>query len=406
MKPKTIPALVLSLALLPYSALAGDTKSAPAKLPAPADRANRIAFTFYAKEARHPGNIFFSPYSMDTAFAMAYEGARGRTAAEMGKVFGFDKDHAAARAGVEALAKDVAAAAQGSEFVQANSFWAQQDFKFLPDYTKALQDSYGAEARSVNFKTDTENARKAVNSWTEEKTKGKIKDLFAEGALSPLTRLVLVNAVYFKGQWENAFPKALTSDANFTLTSGAKIKTPLMTFSEDTDLEYGEAPGLQLLRLPYKGGSLAMLLALPKDKKNMSGLEKALTGDKLDSLRKALEKQKVKVYLPRFTFSSTFQLNSTLAGLGMPAAFTDAADFSGMDGSKRLFIQKAVHKAFVEVNEEGTEAAAATGVAMGLKSMAFDIPEFRADRPFLFFIEDTKTGVVLFMGRMEDPSKQ
>ena len=401
---KTIPVLVLGLCLMPAAAMAAPKPAVKELMPA--QRANQIAFSFYAKEAKQPGNLFFSPYSMYAAFAMAHEGARGKTAAEMEKVFAFPAAAPAARTVMSALAQDLAAAAAGSEFVQANAFWAQQDYKFLPAYTQALQDSYGAEAKTANFKTDTETARKAVNAWAEEKTKGKIKDLFAEGALNALTRLVLVNAVYFKGSWQNAFGKDMTMDTDFKLSSGAKAKAKLMTFGANPELEYGDIPGAQLLRLPYKGGTLAMLIALPKDKAAMQELEKSLSAEKLDSMRKALAQQKVKVYLPRFTFSSGFQLNGALAALGMPLAFKDAADFSGMDGSKKLYIQKAVQKAFVEVNEEGTEAAAATGVAMGLKSMDFDLAVFRADKPFLFFIEDTKTGALLFMGRLEDPSKQ
>ncbi|HNW44811.1 MAG TPA: serpin family protein [Elusimicrobiales bacterium] len=403
MNTKKLFALLSVLTFAQAGALPG---RAATTAPTPAERANGIAFSFYGKSAKGAGNVFFSPYSINTAFAMTYEGAKGKTAAEIEKVFGFSKDRTAARADAETLARDLAAAAQGAEFVQANSFWAQQDYKFLPAYLGVLGKSYGAEAKSVDFKTDTEGSRKAVNAWTEAKTKGKIKDLFQEGALTSLTRLVLVNAVYFKGAWAAAFEKARTRDADFTLGSGKKIKTPMMTFAENQELEYGEVAGTQLLRLPYKGGNLAMLVALPKDKKTMTELEKSLSPAKLAALRAALAAQKVKVFLPKFTFSSSFQLNRALAALGMPTAFTDAADFSGMDGTKKLFIQKAVHKAFVEVNEEGTEAAAATGVAMGLKSMDFDFALFRADRPFLFFIEDTKTGLLLFMGRMEDPAKQ
>ncbi|PIU20655.1 MAG: hypothetical protein COT18_01125 [Elusimicrobia bacterium CG08_land_8_20_14_0_20_59_10] len=395
---------VLGLCLMPAGATAAPSKPEATKL-TPEQRANRITFSFYAEEAAKPGNLFFSPYSMYTAFAMAHEGARGRTASEMEKVFGFPAAMPAARASLGVLAKDLAAAAKGAEFVQANAFWAQQDYKFLPAYTRALKNNYGAEARSADFKTTTEKARKAINSWADKKTKGKIQDLFAEGALNSLTRLVLVNAVYFKGAWQGSFDKEMTMEADFTLNSGDKIKTKLMTFGENPRLEYGETAEAQLLRLPYKGGTLAMLIALPRDKEAMGKLEKKLSAEQLEAMRKALAPQKVKVYLPRFTFSSGFQLNGPLAQLGMPMAFTDAADFSGMDGTRKLFIQKAVQKAFVEVNEEGTEAAAATGVAMGLKSMDFDFAMFRADRPFLFFIEDVKTGALLFMGRLEDPSK-
>jgi serpin B len=387
--------------------LSAAAKKTAAPGPTPAARANTIAFKFYSKEAAKPGNLFFSPYSIQTAFAMVYEGARGKTAKEIASVFAFQEKTAEVRRSAESLKKDLAAAAKGAEFNQANSFWAQEDYKFLPAYLKTLRGPYGAEARSVNFKTKTEEARGAINGWTEKQTKGKIKDLFPAGSLDPLSRLVLVNAVYFKGTWQAPFNKEMTSDADFTKTGGEKIQVKMMSATGTRQAEYSENEELQALRLPYKGGGLSMLVLLPREGKNIAETEKVLTGEKLEAVRKSLEEQKVKVFLPKFTFSSGFVLNGTLADLGMPLGFTDAADFSGMDGTRKLYIQKAFHKAFVEVNEEGTEAAAATGVAMGVKSMpSFDFAMFRADRPFLFFIEDSKTGLILFMGRMEDPTKE
>ncbi|OGR66955.1 MAG: hypothetical protein A2081_00165 [Elusimicrobia bacterium GWC2_61_19] len=389
--------LILALAAVPAQAGA---KSEPALMPAA--RVNAMAFKFYAAEARKEGNIFFSPYSLHTAFAMVYEGAKGPTAKEIAAVFSFPP---ALRDGLGALGKDLKEAAKGAEFAQANSLWAQEDYRFLPAYTGLLSRKYDAEARAANFKTASEVSRRAINAWTEEHTKGKIKDLFAEGALTPLTRLVLVNAVYFKGTWLQPFTKAMTGEAEFTKADGQKIKTQMMTFSGTRDLQYGETVSFQVLRLPYGGGGLSMLLALPKDGTKLSDAGKKLTPAALEEMRASLAEQKVKVFLPRFTFSSGFDLNAELAALGMPKAFTDAADFSGMDGTRNLYIQRAVHKAFVEVNEEGTEAAAATGVAMGLKSASFGFALFRADRPFIFFIEEKKTGLLLFMGRMEDPSR-
>jgi len=372
----------------------------------PAARANAIAFKFYGKEAAKPGNLFFSPYSMYTAFAMAYEGAKGKTAEEIAATFDFQAKPAELRASLTALRKDLALAAKEAEFKQANSFWAQENYKFLPAYLKTLRVTYGAEARQVNFSTKAEDARAAINGWTEKQTKGKIKDLFPEGAINSLSRLVLVNAVYFKGKWQEPFKKEMTSDADFTKTDGSRIKVKMMSSGGTREASYSENDDLQALRLPYKGGGLSMLLLLPKAGKSLADMEKGLSAEKLDALRSGLEEQKVKVFLPRFTFSSGFSLNGTLADLGMPTAFTDAADFSGMTGKKDLYIQAAVHKAFVEVNEEGTEAAAATGISMGLKSAAFDFLVFRANRPFLFFIEDPKSGLLLFMGRVEDPTKE
>ncbi|MDO8805932.1 MAG: serpin family protein [Elusimicrobiota bacterium] len=404
MSRRTILAAILMSAFISPST--AETKGA-APGPTPAARANTIAFKFYAKEAAKPGNVFFSPYSIHTAFAMVYEGARGRTAKEIASVFAFQEKTADLRRSLDSLKKDLDSAVKGAEFNQANSFWAQKDYKFLPAYLKTLRGSYGAEARQVNFMEKAEEARGEINGWTETRTKGKIKDLFPEGSLDPLSRLVLVNAVYFKGTWQVPFNKGMTADADFTKAGGEKVKVKMMAAAGTRQAEYSENEELQALRLPYKGGGLSMLVLLPGKGKSLADAEKSLTGEKLESIRKGLAEQKVKVFLPRFTFSSGFTLNGALADLGMPAAFTETADFSGMDGTTKLYIQKAFHKAFVEVNEEGTEAAAATGVAMGLKSMpALDFAMFRADRPFLFFIEDSKTGLILFMGRMEDPAKQ
>ena len=371
--------------------------------PSPAERANAIAFKFYAKEAARPGNLFFSPYSMHTAFAMAYEGARGKTAAEIASVFSFPSKTADLRGGLAALEKDLAAATKEAEFRQANSFWAQRDYKFREDYLGVLRGSYGAEARLVDFKTKAEEARAEINAWTEEKTNGKIKGLFPARSLDPLSRLVLVNAVYFKGKWEKTFRKEQTFDGEFTRGDGSTVTVRMMSSPQPSERLYFEDEELQALRMPYQGG-LSMLVLLPrKGGKGLPGLD--LTPQRLAAVRAGLAEQKAKVFFPRFTFSSGFGLNDALADLGMPTAFTDAADLGGMDGTRNLYIQKAVHKAFVEVNEEGTEAAAATGIAVGTKSMAlFDIPVFRADRPFLFFIEDPKSGLVLFMGRVQDPA--
>ncbi len=390
------------------ASLAGpaSAKETAAQALTPAARSNAIAFKFFAKKGAAPGNLFFSPYSLHTAFAMAYEGAKGKTAKEIASVFSMPAKTADLRKGLAGLGKDLSAAAAGAEFAQANSFWAQDGYKFLPAYLAALRKDYSAEARNVNFQTGTEAARLAINSWTEERTKGKIKDLFKEGALTPLTRLVLVNAVYFKGKWQEPFKKEMTMEADFTRSDGQKVKAQLMSFPGTRDFAYGESGDFQLLRLPYQGGGLAMLIALPKAGKSLAEASKGFDAAALEQMRKALSEQKVKVFLPRFTFSSDFDLNGTLGALGMPTAFTDAADFSGMDGTRKLYIQRAVHKAFIEVNEEGTEAAAATAIAMGLKSMAFDMQVFRADRPFLFFIEEPKTGLLLFMGRVEEPKEK
>ncbi len=400
---KTRNAILLASAAC-FIAGAAYAAAKPAAKPGPAARANAIAFKFYAKEAAKPGNLFFSPYSMYTAFAMAYEGAKGKTGTEMTSVFSFQPKTADLRAALASLNRDLAAATREAEFKQANSFWAQEGYKFLPAYLNTLRSSYRAEARQADFKNKTEEARAMINGWTQGQTNGRIKDLLPPGGLDALSRLVLVNAVYFKGKWVTSFNKELTFDGDFNKADGTQVKVRMMSAPQPEPGIYFADEELQALRLPYKGG-LSMLVLLPKKGGGLSGLE--LSEKKLQAVRAGLSEQKVKVFLPRFTFSSGFSLNGALAALGMPTAFTDGADFSGMDGSKNLYIQKAFHKAFVEVNEEGTEAAAATAIAMGVKSMPmFDVAVFRADRPFLFFIEDPKTDLILFMGRVEDPTKQ
>ena len=404
---KTRNAILLASAACFIAGAAYAAAKPKAKQPAHAARANAIAFKFYAKEAAKPGNLFFSPYSVYTAFAMAYEGAKGKTATEIASVFSFQPKTPDLRASLAALNRDLAAATREAEFKQANSFWAQQDYKFLPAYLNTLRGTYRAEARQADFKNKTEEARAMINGWTEGQTNGRIKDLFPPGGLDALSRLVLVNAVYFKGKWVTTFNKELTFDGDFNKADGTQVKVRMMSAPQPEPGLYFADEELQALRLPYKGG-LSMLVLLPrKGGKGLPGLEGELSEKKLAAVRAGLSEQKVKVFIPRFTFSSGFSLNGALAALGMPTAFTDGADFSGMDGSKKLYIQKAFHKAFVEVNEEGTEAAAATGIAMGVKSMPmFDVAVFRADRPFLFFIEDPKTGLILFMGRVEDPTRQ
>jgi serpin B len=392
-------------ALLPLAAGFCGAAEKPAAADAVA-RANGIAFKFYSAEARKPGNVFFSPYSMYTAFAMAYEGAAGSTAKEIASVFSFPAKTKDLRAELGALRKDLEHAARDAEFVQANSFWAQKDFKFLPAYLKTLRSAYGADAMQADFLGKTEEARRGINAWTDNKTRGKIRELFPQGSLDQLTRLVLVNAVYFKGRWKAPFKKEMTSEADFTLDGGTKTRVHMMAAPGTREAQYGETDELQAVRLPYAGGGLSMLVLLPKEGRSLADLQRGFSPQKLEEIRKELYNQKVKVFLPRFKFSSGYRLNGALAGLGMPEAFTDKADFSGMEKGKRLYIQTAFHKAFVEVSEEGTEAAAATGVAMGLKSMVMDFAVFRADRPFLFFIEDPRSGLVLFMGRMENPAAQ
>ena len=371
-----------------------------------AERAGTIALKFHQKAASRSGNLFFSPYSLYSAFAMVYDGARGQTIAQMAGVFGFPMLRGDLRRDVALLRDQLAKSAGDSEFNQANAFWYQKDYEFLPEYMDALKSDYAAAAVASDFNKDPEAVRLAANAWTEKQTKGKIKDLFAASSFSPGTRLVLVNAVYFKGKWKEQFDKKATREQDFTLLSGKKIKAPLMESSGEIGVGYYEDSFLQAAALPYAGGDLEMLVLLPKPGKNFLETEKGMTAEKFAKVRSGLANKEVKVFLPRFSLADDWDLAPALSALGMPQPFAyPGADFRGMNGKKDLFVQKAVQKAFVEVNEEGTEAAAATAIAMmpGSAPSPGQPIVFRADRPFVFLIEDSRTGLILFMGRLADP---
>jgi serpin B len=357
----------------------------------PAESVNGLAFDLYKKLASgNGGNLFLSPYSISSALAMTYTGARGETAGQMQQVLHFggqDTTHPAF-----SYLRDTLNSLQEKGHVQlsvANALWPQKDYAFLPDYLALTEAYYGSEIHPVDYKADTEGAREKINSWVEEQTQGKIQDLLAEGVLSPLTRLVLANAIYFKGDWARQFNKENTRPAQFTLPDGNRIDVSMMTQTGDFNLAVTDT--LQVLELPYEGSDLSMLILLPNP-------GEMLTLDLPDELE--FDETEVMVLLPKFKIESEFYLGSTLAALGMPLAFSMQADFSGMDASRRLFIDEVIHKAFVEVSEEGTEAAAATGVGMRTTSMP---PQFEVNRPFLFLVRENSTGTILFIGRINDP---
>lgn len=286
----------------------------------------------------------------------------------------------------------------------ANALWAQKNYRFLREFIKLNDEYYKAGLENVDF-TDAgerEKSRQMINAWVEEKTQEKIKNLIPKGVLDALTRLVLTNAIYFKGNWAEQFDKKLTSEQDFYVTKTKKVKAELMRKKDE--FEFGQTKELMILHLPYKGDDLKMVVLLPKRKHELARIEKELTSENLAKWQKQVRKQEVDVYLPKFKMTSEFGLKPVLSKMGMAVAFGRAADFSGMDGTKFLYITAVLHKAFVEVNEEGTEAAAATGVVMGLRSIPTPPPVFRADHPFIFLIQDNSTGSILFAGRVMNPA--
>jgi len=371
-----------------------------------AEGCNRFAFDLYARLKGAEGNLFLSPYSISTALTMTYAGARGETADQMAKTLCLPASGGAIHVAYATLQKDLnATGAKGAfDLVVANRLWGQKGYKFLPDFLQLLDTSYSAGLEPLDFVADTEGSRKTINAWVERETRDKIKDLLKPGVLDAMTRLVLTNAIYFKGKWASEFDKKLTRDEDFFVTPETKVAAPLMR--QTAEFGYFDGGEMHALELAYQGDRLAMVVLLPKSKDGIEGLEAALTPNMLEGTCAGLRRREVQVALPRFKTTAEFSLKDPLVAMGMADAFDSGrADFSGMSGKKDLFISAVVHKAFVDVNEEGTEAAAATGVVVGVMSMPEPPPVFRADHPFLFLIRDTKTGAILFFGRILDPTK-
>lgn len=358
-----------------------------------------FAVDLYRMLAKEPGNLFLSPASLSSALAMTYAGARGETANEMARVLHFPDDQANLHAAMAALTKEFNAKSKGFELTVANALWGQKGYNFLEEFLATLKKHYGAGLERVDF-VDTENARRKINAWVEARTRNRIKDLLKPGLLTREVMLVLTNAVYFKGLWEVEFDKSHTRDEPFLLSRDNSVTAPMMEVSARFD--YLDAQSFQAVRLPYKGDALSMLIFLPREADGLGAFEQSLTAGALQEHVSSLRKQMVVVNLPRFKTTAEFELQDVLAAMGMPRAFSTEADFSGMSGQADLFISAVVHKAFVEVDEKGTEAAAATGVVMRKK--AEHPARFRADHPFLFLILDERNGAILFIGRVQNPT--
>jgi serpin B len=367
-----------------------------------------FALDLYQALRSGPGNLFFSPYSISTALAMTYAAAREDTETEMRETLHFalgQDDLHAAFAGLHQALGEIQAAGN-VEIHSANSLWPQQGKPFLTDYLKLVETYYGGSITPVDYTTGVsrEAARRTINACVEEQTKAKIKDLVQPSHLSELTRLVLVNAVYFRGKWEGQFDPKDTEDALFYTSLRDSVTVPMMW--QQSRLRYAEMASLQVLELPYRGDEVSMLILLPRRIEGLDELEKALSVENLKLCVNRLREGEVIVFLPRFELSFGVQLNATLQTLGMVRAFKwPGANFAGFDGDPEWFyISSVIHKAFVNVNEEGTEAAAATAVVAGLGGIPLAPPVFRADHPFLFLIQEKKTGSLLFLGRVADPT--
>ncbi len=365
---------------------------------------NAFAAALYARLREQEGNLFFSPFSISGALAMTHAGARGETEAQMAQVLHFRLDQARLHPAFASLMAALSAGAEkgGYELSIANALWGQKGYGFLAEFLKTTREHYGAGLREIDFGADPEGARKTINQWVEDQTRNRIKDLLLPPDITPLTTLVLTNAIYFKGEWAWKFDEKATRKAPFTLPSGEKVQVPMMLQSRV--FGYLEADDFQALEMPYAGGDLSVVVLLPREADGLPRLEELMTPENLAAWLGRLRQREVAVMLPRFSFTARFELQDVLREMGMKDAFSlPPADFSGMTGRKDLCISKVIHKAFVDVTEEGTEAAAATAVVM--KEGGARVLLFRADHPFLFLIRDAKTGCILFMGRLTNPGK-
>jgi serpin B len=370
-----------------------------------------FAFDLYRAISEENGNLFYSPYSISVALALTYAGARGETERQMADTLHFmlsqDRLHPAfnaldlelAQRGEGARGKD----GEGFRLNIVNAIWGQEGYQFLSEFLDVLAENYGAGLRVLDYAHTPEESRATINEWVSDQTEGRIEDLVPPGLIDPLTRLVLTNAISFNAAWSQPFDEQLTHDGSFHLLDGSEVRVPMMQQTESLACVEGE--GYQALELPYDGRELSMVILLPAAGQ-FEAFEDSLDAGLVDAMLRDLAPGQVALSMPRFEFDSSFELAQTLAAMGMPDAFVEGvADFSGMDGARRLFISDVVHQAFVSVDEAGTEAAAATAVIIVERGVPAAPVEVTIDRPFVFLIRDIESGAILFVGRVLDPSE-
>jgi len=425
---KKIVVIVLALVLMvpvmasiqpAQLAVAGEVKSDKERITFPSVLADEkallvegnsaFALALYQALKGQEGNLFYSPYSISLALAMTYAGARGETAEQMADTLHFFLEQERLHPAFNWLDAELASRGEGAQGKDggafrlniANAIWGQKDYEFLSAFLDVLAENYGAGLRILDFITETEASRLAINQWVSNQTEGRIKDLIPEGAISELTRLVLTNAIYFNAAWAYPFTKGLTADGAFYLLNGGQVTVPMMKQTES--FGYTEGEGYEAVEMLYDGGELSMVILLPASG-NFRVFEEGLGAQQVADIVSDLQPIEVALTMPKFEFESEFKLKDTLSAMGMPIAFSEFADFSGMTGNRDLCISKVIHKAFVAVDEAGTEAAAATAVIMDGCAVPDQPVEVTVDRPFIFLIRDIETGAILFIGRVLNPT--
>ena len=368
---------------------------------------NAFAIDLYRELSNGQGNLFYSPFSISQVLAMAFAGARGETELQMMNILHYELPQSALHPSFNALDREFASRGQGLQFEEnqffeltiASAMWGQQGYEFLPDFLDVLAENYGAGLRLQDFAGAPEESRVRINDWVSSETQDKIRDLLPPGVVNSLTRLVLTNAIYFNASWLWPFDKQLTHERPFHLVGGGMVEVPMMAETSRKFYGFAQGEGYQAVHVPYSLGEISMTILLP-DEGTFGEFEDSLNAQVLDRIFDEIEIGNITLTMPLFELESEFGLDQTLAGMGMPNAFGAGADFSGMTGTKALWISEVVHKAFVSVDEEGTEAAAATAVVF-LESEPLLVT---VDRPFIFLIRDRATGTILFVGRVMNPA--
>jgi len=399
------------LFIYPYSPtippLLDDSSSSSQGIQEVVNANNQFAFDLYSKLSESEGgNVFYSPYSIFSALAMTYEGAKGQTAEEMKSVFHFPENNVL-RSNYAAIHNNINQERISYELRSGNALWGLKDYPFLEDYINRIGTYFGGNLTNLDFLKEPEKSRQIINNYIEELTNNKIKEIIPAGFINALTRLIITNAIYFNGSWEWKFEEYRTNDKNFTITPGNVVQTPMMHMNPgNTKFKYANLTDLQILELPYKGDKISMLILLPRE--NLSVIEPSLTAEKLIGYKNLMGETSLEdIYLPKFEFDSIYFMNDALISLGMPTAFGGNADFSGMTNADKLSISDVIHQGYIRVDEEGTEAAAATTVYMQvIGPIPPPKPIFNADHPFIFLIQERETGNILFLGKVTDPTTE
>ncbi|WAM22526.1 MAG: serpin family protein (plasmid) [Candidatus Methanoperedens sp.] len=367
---------------------------------------NNFTFKTYSVLSNESGNLFFSSFSVSTALSMTAEGAGGKTLEEMRNVLGLSDNSSDNRRSFERLLNSLNAKNARYNLSIADAIWIAKTFSVKQEFSSALSTYYYALAQQGDFANNADGERANINHWVAGKTNNKILDLIPRGGLDSYTRLVIVDAIYFNGNWAQQFNKNDTQNSTFFVSQSQNVSVPMMHLSKSENASYYSDNELKALEMDYQGDNVSMLILLPNQNYGLSEVEEGLSSAEISDIRSKLVHQSVQVWLPKFSMTKSEEMSGLLKELGMKSAFDPhVADFSGINSTEGLYISYVFHKAFINVDETGTEAAAATTVII-VGSAIEILPEFRADHPFLFFIINKSTGAILFMGRVADPTSE